>query len=109
MSTIIPKIGIMQGRLSEPVNNQIQSFPHNTWETEFEKAHNCGFQVLEWIFDDLENPILNDSQIEKIKSLSSEYDIEINSIEATKCSCSLILRAYCFTNTLLFNFNRIMC
>jgi L-ribulose-5-phosphate 3-epimerase len=80
MSTIIPKIGIMQGRLSEPVNNQIQSFPHNTWETEFEKAHNCGFQVLEWIFDDLENPILNDSQIEKIKSLSSEYDIEINSI-----------------------------
>ncbi len=80
MSNIIPKIGIMQGRLSEPVNNEIQSFPHKTWEIEFEKAHNCGFQVLEWIFDDLENPILKDSEIDKIKSLSSKFNIEINSI-----------------------------
>ncbi len=80
MSSIKPKIGIMQGRLSEPVNDKIQSFPHNTWETEFEKAHSCGFQVLEWIFDDLENPILKDSEIDKIKSLSSKFNIEINSI-----------------------------
>ena len=80
MSNILPKIGIMQGRLSKPVNNEIQSFPHNTWETEFEKAHNCGFEVLELIFDNLENPILNDSKIDKIKLLSSKFNIKINSI-----------------------------
>ena len=80
MSNIIPKIGIMQGRLSDPVNNEIQSFPHDTWESEFEKAHNSGYQVLEWIFDDLENPILKDSEIHKIKLLSSKFNIEVNSI-----------------------------
>jgi len=58
MPNFTPKIGIMQGRLSEPINNEIQSFPHETWKTEFEKAHSCGFQVLEWIFDDIKNPLM---------------------------------------------------
>ncbi len=80
MSNFKPKIGIMQGRLSESINNKIQSFPHDTWKTEFEKAHNCGFQVLEWIFDDLENPILKDSKIDEIISLSKKFNVEINSI-----------------------------
>ena len=70
----------MQGRLSEPTNNQIQSFPKDTWKTEFEKAHQCGFQVLEWIFDDISNPLMNNSEIDKIILLSQKYNISINSV-----------------------------
>ena len=77
---IIPKIGIMQGRLSEPTNNEIQSFPHLTWEEEFEKAHDCGFQVMEWIFDDVDNPLMNNSGINKIKFLSKKFNVKINSV-----------------------------
>lgn len=80
MPNFVPKIGIMQGRLSEPVNNEIQSFPHETWEREFEKAHDCGFQVLEWIFDDIENPLMQDSELDKIILLSKKFEIEINSV-----------------------------
>ena len=80
MLNFIPKIGIMQGRLSEPTNNQIQSFPQDTWKTEFEKAHQCGFQMLEWIFDDISNPLMNNSEIDEIILLSQKHDISINSV-----------------------------
>lgn len=53
-----PKIGIMQGRLSKPNNDKIQSFPVNSWKQEFEKASKCGFEVIEWVFDHSENPLL---------------------------------------------------
>ncbi len=80
MSNFIPKIGVMQGRLSEPINNEIQSFPYNTWKTEFKKAHDCGFQALEWIFDDVKNPLMNNSEINEIISLSNNHDVAINSV-----------------------------
>jgi L-ribulose-5-phosphate 3-epimerase len=80
MLNFIPKIGIMQGRLSEPINNQIQSFPQDTWKTEFKKAHQCGFQVLEWIFDDISNPLMKNSEIDEIVLLSKKHDISINSV-----------------------------
>ena len=80
MLNFIPRIGIMQGRLSEPTNNQIQSFPQDTWKTEFEKAHQCGFQMLEWIFDDISNPLMNNSEIDEIILLSQKHDISINSV-----------------------------
>lgn len=76
-----PKIGIMQGRLSEQYSNQIQLFPKNSWQSEFEKAKKCGFEMIEWIFDtSCPNPILtNEGRIE-IKELSKNNDISINSI-----------------------------
>ena len=46
-----PKIGIMQGRLSEPQGEKIQAFPITSWQQEFKKASSCGFDVIEWIFD----------------------------------------------------------
>ena len=33
------KIGIMSGRLSQPINQAIQTFPKETWKDEFEKAN----------------------------------------------------------------------
>jgi L-ribulose-5-phosphate 3-epimerase len=75
------KIGIMQGRLSLPTNTQIQSFPINHWEEEFEKASKIGFTSIEWIFDTLSpNPIVDKMEIRKIDKLSSEFEISINSL-----------------------------
>jgi beta-galactosidase GanA len=43
------KIGIISGRLSPPIDNNIQQFPSNYWKKEFEKANRLGFDVIEWI------------------------------------------------------------
>ena len=76
-----PKIGIMQGRLSQPYDGKIQAFPAASWKQEFEKASNCGFDVIEWIFDTYTlNPILSSDGISEIKSLQKEHNIMINSI-----------------------------
>ena len=36
------EIGVMQGRLSPPINNRIQAFPKNNWKDEFELASIMG-------------------------------------------------------------------
>lgn len=74
------KIGIMNGRLSKPIDNQIQSFPVNSWKSEFEKAQKCGFDTIEWVFDLHPNPILHDEGIQEIKYLSEKYDIKVNAV-----------------------------
>ena len=45
------KIGFMQGRLSNLVNNQIQAFPFEDWTYEFELAKKIGFDCMEWTLD----------------------------------------------------------
>ena len=76
------RIGIMQGRLSKPLNGRIQSFPINTWEKEFYLAKEIGFELIEWVLDDKikDNPILNKSIFKKISQIRKETQIEINSI-----------------------------
>ena len=73
-----PFLGIMQGRLSISKNSQIQSFPNTSWMTEFSAAAECGFDTIEWIFDELSNPIFNEKQ--KISSVSKENNVKINSL-----------------------------
>ena len=53
------RIGIFQGRLSSPINNEIQSFPFHNWENEFKLAKKIGFDLIEWIIGDEidKNPI----------------------------------------------------
>ncbi len=76
-----PKIGIMQGRLSEPYGEKIQAFPTTSWQQEFKKASSCGFDVIEWIFDTYSpNPILSSEGISEIKSLQKKHNILIRSI-----------------------------
>ena len=71
----------MQGRLSQPYGGKFQSFPVTSWKQEFEKASNCGFEAIEWIFDcHTQNPILSPDGISEIKLLSNKYNIVINSI-----------------------------
>lgn len=73
----------MNGRLSTPIGNKIQEFPKNTWESEFDKANSCGFELIEWIFDTNDkNPIMTDDGIQKIKQISERTGVHINSVLA---------------------------
>ena len=75
------KIGIMEGRLSNPINNEIQCFPRHNWEDEFRLAKKVGFRSIDWIVDDYEkNPIFDDQLILQMKNLSYENDVEVNTI-----------------------------
>ena len=74
------KIGIMQGRLSPPIQNKIQAFPIHFWKDEFKKAHEIGFSSIEWIFDDFkQNPIMDQNGKYQIQRISKDFDISINS------------------------------
>jgi hexulose-6-phosphate isomerase len=77
------KIGIMQGRLSSPVDGKIQSFPKSTWMEEFFKARECGLGYIEWIFENDEwerNPISLKEGIDQILALKSETGIPVLSV-----------------------------
>lgn len=74
------KIGFMQGRLVNSVDNQIQCFPKLAWKNEFELAENTGFHLIEWIFDDLTNPLLFPDTQKEIQILCKSHDVLINSI-----------------------------
>ena len=52
LENIKNQVGIMCGRLSGPIKNQIQCFPIGSWKNEFETASKIGFELIEWIFDE---------------------------------------------------------
>jgi len=76
------KLGIMQGRLSKPLNGKIQSFPTDTWKKEFYAAKEIGFELIEWVLDEnlKYNPIMNKNSFKTIKQIKEETQIEVNSI-----------------------------
>lgn len=56
------KLGILQGRLSPPVNGAIQEFPIINWEVEFSHLKTLNLHGLEWIItkkDFLNNPFFS--------------------------------------------------
>src|SRR5687768_3426641 len=76
-------IGIMQGRLLPPTNNQIQCFPKDRWKEEFEFAAKANLNCIEWIYDlysaDM-NPISTDAGVNKMKFLSAQHNVQILSL-----------------------------
>jgi len=77
------RIGFMQGRLSPLVNGQIQAFPKENWQNEFQMAYKNNFKILEWTIDDVgfyENPLLTNKGKNKIKELSKKYNLKIPSL-----------------------------
>jgi len=75
------RVGIMQGRLSNPIKNRIQAFPHQTWRNEFEIAQKIGFQTIEWVFDDFTpNPIINEDGINEVIDLSKKFQMKVDSV-----------------------------
>lgn len=72
----------MSGRLSKSSNQIIQEFPSSSWKTEFAKSKKCGFETIEWVFDDNPNPLMNDYGLEEIRTLSNSSGIKIISVIA---------------------------
>lgn len=76
-------LGIMQGRLSPPIEGKIQAFPSETWKEEFEFAKKCGFDLLDWIIEgpDLyKNPLLADSGLAEIKRLEENTGVKVGAV-----------------------------
>jgi len=80
---VIDCIGFMQGRLCQPVDNKIQSFPWRDWKNEFSAAEALDLHFMEWTLDQErlnENPLMTaDGQI-KIRKLCQRYDVSIPSL-----------------------------
>jgi L-ribulose-5-phosphate 3-epimerase len=60
--------GILQGRLSKPINNQMQEFPLTTWEQEFKIIESIGLSGIEWLItskDNLTNPFFTQDNLPK--------------------------------------------
>jgi len=76
-------LGIMQGRLSEPLIGRTQEFPINSWKKEFELANLLGIKVIEWTIAYTNfkfNPIFDLKNFNEIESLQSKYSIKIPSL-----------------------------
>jgi len=75
-----PEIAIMQGRLSAPVNGQLQAFPAEAWAHEFARAADAGLNAIEWIFDAPRNPFLSDDDAARIPQIVRGTGIGIRSV-----------------------------
>lgn len=76
-------IGIMQGRLSPPVNGKIQAFPWNSWEQEFFQAKEIGLDMIDWLVEAdrfYENPLLTVQGARTIKTLMSKTGVSIGAV-----------------------------
>ncbi len=77
------RIGFMQGRLSPIRNNRIQSFPWETWSSEFAIAHSLNLQMMEWTIDSErfdENPLITTTGQHAIQSLLESHELTIPSV-----------------------------
>lgn len=77
------RIGIMQGRLSPPVDGQIQAFPVQHWRDEFSLAADIGFSEIEFIFDaraDQENPLRTKQGVAQILELIQKTGVKVRYI-----------------------------
>lgn len=79
------RLGIMQGRLSAPINNQIQAFPETGWQEEFRLCQALGLQCMEWIYEyrgHESNPLMSDAGIDEMRKLENMHGIDIGSVVA---------------------------
>jgi L-ribulose-5-phosphate 3-epimerase len=76
-------IGIMQGRLSPPVDGKIQSFPADTWQREFDLAAEVGLDCIEWIYEtgtDHANPLRTGNGIREIEDVANATGVAVQSV-----------------------------
>ncbi len=79
----LPKIGILQGRLTASKDGSIQFFPFDNWEKEFEIASMVGFDCIELLVkrDSYErNPLWSAFDVGRITRLSKKFNISIPSV-----------------------------
>ena len=76
------RLGIMQGRLSSP-GARPQSFPFDSWQTEFRRAQAYGFDLIEWLFvaaDHDRNPIWTEAGLAAIRQCMTATGVSVASI-----------------------------
>jgi hexulose-6-phosphate isomerase len=76
-------IGVMQGRLSPPVDGRFQAFPVRTWRQEFSAAAAIGLQCTEWIYEAEgadQNPLATDAGLRDIRVLQGDSQVAVSSI-----------------------------
>ena len=74
------RFGIVQGRLTMPPSDELQWFPQELWQNEFELASNIGIDYIELIAEvqhNSENPIWSDNGIEEIIQLVGIYNLSL--------------------------------
>ena len=77
------KIGIMQGRLTEPKGRGIQFFPFDNWKEEFFQCKKIGMSEVEFIFDydNYENnPLWVADGVEELRQIIKETGVVVNAI-----------------------------
>jgi L-ribulose-5-phosphate 3-epimerase len=77
------RIGFMQGRLSELIDDRVQFFPWGTWEQEFEIASQIPIRLMEWTLDHEgidENPFMTIHGQKKISELCKKWNVKIPSL-----------------------------
>lgn len=82
---MIAELGIMQGRLSPPVNKKVQAFPSGMWQEEFDWCAKLGLGCMEWIYEypsALENPLETERGISEIRAFQSRHGVRVGSVVA---------------------------
>ncbi|MBM3777715.1 MAG: sugar phosphate isomerase/epimerase [Acidimicrobiia bacterium] len=77
------EIGIMQGRLSPPVAGRVQAFPWSSWEDEFTRARECGFDTIEWLFEEpraVDNPLWSAPGRDRIRRRVADSGVSVRSV-----------------------------
>jgi|SRR5271157_760433 len=73
----------MQGRLVPPEANRFQSFPRQSWKSEFNFARQAGLDCIEWIYDaygaDV-NPLSTDKGISELRTLCGTNNVHVLSV-----------------------------
>ena len=76
-------LGIMQGRLSPSFQNNIQHFPVNHWQEEFQSLADLGMGCLEWVYEYStveQNPIHFPEKLDEIQETLDKSNLRINSV-----------------------------
>ena len=82
-SEIENRIGFIQGRLSDLVNNRIQLFPVKNWKAELKEASRNEIRTLEWTIDSetiTENPLILPESIPEVIENINLFNIRIPSV-----------------------------
>lgn len=80
---MIPKLGIMQGRLLPKFSGRYQAHPLGYWEDEFSIASDLGLKCIEFIFDFndyQQNPLFSNEGIREIEKISSKTGVVVHSV-----------------------------
>ena len=78
-----PHVGVMQGRLSPPINGRIQAFPWESWDREFELVGATGGRAIEFILEAdrwQDNPLLSPEGRDAIAGLCRRHGVFVDTV-----------------------------